>query len=155
MELFDGTVAENIARFGSLDSAKIIEAAQKAGVHEMILRMPKGYETQIGAGGAVLSGGQRQRIALARAVFGDPSVIVLDEPNSSLDEAGDDALLATLQRLRGEKRTTFVISHRVNVLRLVDQIIVMDAGNLKLIGSREQVLTAAKEARALAKSAGA
>jgi ATP-binding cassette, subfamily C, bacterial exporter for protease/lipase len=155
VELFDGTVAENIARFGSLDSAKIIEAAQKAGVHEMILRMPKGYETRIGAGGAVLSGGQRQRIALARAVFGDPSVIVLDEPNSSLDEAGDDALLATLQRLRVEKRTTFVISHRVNVLRLVDQIIVMDAGNLKLIGSREQVLTAAKEARALAKSAGA
>jgi PrtD family type I secretion system ABC transporter len=155
VELFDGTIAENIARFGNLDSAKIIEAAQKSGVHEMILRMPKGYETPIGSGGTVLSGGQRQRIGLARAVFGDPSLIVLDEPNSSLDEAGDEALITALKKLKAEQRTVFVISHRVNVLRLVDQIIVLDAGNLKLVGSRDHVLKAAQEARALSNAVGA
>lgn len=155
VELFDGTIAENIARFGNLDSAKIIEAAQKSGVHEMILRMPKGYETPIGSGGTVLSGGQRQRIGLARAVFGDPSLIVLDEPNSSLDEAGDEALITALKKLKAEQRTVFVISHRVNVLRLVDQIIVLDTGNLKLVGSRDHVLKAAQEARALSNAVGA
>lgn len=152
VELFDGTVAENIARFGELDSAKIIDAAQRAGVHEMILRMPKGYETPIGPSGAVLSGGQRQRIGLARALFGDPALIVLDEPNSSLDEAGDGALLSALRKMKTEQRTVFVISHRINVLRIVDQIIVMDAGTLKLVGSRDHVLKAAHEARALSKA---
>ncbi len=155
VELFDGTVAENIARFGELDSAKIIDAAQRAGVHDLILRMPKGYETQIGPAGAVLSGGQRQRIGLARALFGDPALIVLDEPNASLDEAGDEALLAALRKMKTEQRTVFVISHRVNVLRLVDQIIVLDAGALKLVGSRDHVLRAAHEARALSKAVGA
>jgi ABC-type protease/lipase transport system fused ATPase/permease subunit len=117
--------------------------------------MPKGYETPIGSGGTVLSGGQRQRIGLARAVFGDPSLIVLDEPNSSLDEAGDEALITALKKLKAEQRTVFVISHRVNVLRLVDQIIVLDAGNLKLVGSRDHVLKAAQEARALSNAVGA
>lgn len=154
VELFDGTVAENIARFGELDSAKIIDAAQRAGVHEMILRMPKGYETPIGPSGAVLSGGQRQRIGLARGLFGDPALIVLDEPNSSLDEAGDGALLSALRKMKAEQRTVFVISHRINVLRIVDQIIVMDAGTLKLVGSRDHVLKAAHEARALSKAVG-
>jgi ATP-binding cassette subfamily C exporter for protease/lipase len=152
VELFDGTVAENIARFGELDSTKIIDAAQRAGVHEMILRMPKGYETQIGPAGAVLSGGQRQRIGLARALFGDPALIVLDEPNASLDEAGDEALLGALRKMKTEQRTVFVISHRVNVLRLVDQIIVLETGALKLIGARDLVLKAAHEARALSKA---
>ncbi len=116
--------------------------------------MPKGYETPIGPSGAVLSGGQRQRIGLARGLFGDPALIVLDEPNSSLDEAGDGALLSALRKMKAEQRTVFVISHRINVLRIVDQIIVMDAGTLKLVGSRDHVLKAAHEARALSKAVG-
>jgi ABC-type protease/lipase transport system fused ATPase/permease subunit len=100
----------------------------------------------------VLSGGQRQRIGLARALFGDPALIVLDEPNASLDEAGDEALLGALRKMKTEQRTVFVISHRVNVLRLVDQIIVLETGALKLIGARDLVLKAAHEARALSKA---
>ena len=147
VELFDGTIAENICRFSSIDSPKIIDAAKKAGIHDLVLRLPKGYETRIGQGGVVLSGGQRQRIALARAIFGNPALLVLDEPNASLDEAGDEALFAALRELRKERRTVFVISHRMNVLQLADQIIVMEAGDLKLFAPRHEVLKAVERTR--------
>lgn len=147
VELFDGSVAENICRFSSIDSPKIIEASRKAGVHDLILRLPKGYETRIGQGGSVLSGGQRQRIALARAIFGNPSLVVLDEPNANLDEAGDEALFTALEALKRERRTVFVISHRMNILQLVDQIIVMEAGEMKLFAPRQDVLKAARQVR--------
>jgi len=147
VELFDGTIAENICRFTAIESPKIIDAAKRAGIHELVLRMPKGYETRIGQGGAVLSGGQRQRLALARAVYGDPSLLVLDEPNANLDEAGDAALFEALTTMKNERRTVFVISHRMNVLQLVDQIIVMESGRLKLFAPRHDVLKAVHQIR--------
>lgn len=147
VELFDGSIAENIARCGEIDSAKVIDAARRAGVHDMVLQMPQGYDTRIGAGGLVLSGGQRQRIGLARALYGDPVLIVLDEPNSSLDEAGDAALLAALKNLRTEGRTAFIISHRLNVLSVVDQVLVLAGGTLRVMGPRTEVMQAARAAR--------
>jgi ATP-binding cassette, subfamily C, type I secretion system permease/ATPase len=140
VELFEGTIAENIARFGRLDSDTIVNAARKAGVHEMVLRLPEGYETSIGEGGMVLSGGQRQRIALARALYGDPALVVLDEPNSNLDDDGDAALLAALRALKHDKRTVFVMSHRVNVLRVADAVMILAGGALQAYGPRDTVL---------------
>jgi PrtD family type I secretion system ABC transporter len=154
VELFDGSVAENIARCGEIDSGKVIDAARRAGVHEMVLQMPQGYDTRIGAGGLVLSGGQRQRIGLARALYGDPVMIVLDEPNSSLDEAGDAALLAALKNLRAEGRTAFIISHRLNVLSVVDQVLVLAGGTLRVMGPRTEVMQAARAARNAGADAG-
>ena len=147
VELFDGSIADNIARFAPIDSAKVIDAARRAGVHDMILRMPQGYETRIGQGGLILSGGQRQRIGLARALHGHPALLVLDEPNASLDEAGDAALLEALRGLRAEHCTTFIISHRLNVLELVDRIMVLAEGKIQVFGPREDVLRAAKSVR--------
>lgn len=140
VELFEGTVAENIARFGPLDSERIVAAARKAGVHELVLQLPEGYETPIGEGGAVLSGGQRQRVALARALYGDPVLLVLDEPNSNLDDAGDAALLAALRAAKEDKRTVFVMTHRVNVLRIADAIMVLAAGAIQGFGPPDKVL---------------
>jgi PrtD family type I secretion system ABC transporter len=154
VELFDGSIAENIARCGEIDSGKVIDAARRAGVHEMVLQMPQGYDTRIGAGGLVLSGGQRQRIGLARALYGDPVMIVLDEPNSSLDEAGDAALLAALKNLRAEGRTAFIISHRLNVLSVVDQVLVLAGGTLRVMGPRTEVMQAARAARNAGADAG-
>lgn len=142
VELFDGTVAENIARFGPLDSTRIVAAAVKAGVHELILQLPNGYETPIGENGAALSGGQRQRIALARAFYGDPVLYVLDEPNANLDEAGDAALMAAIRTLKEEKRTVFVITHRVNILRVTDAIMILAGGTIQGFGPRDEVLKA-------------
>ncbi len=140
VELFEGTVAENIARFGPADDRLTVEAAQRAGVHDLILRLPQGYETPIGEGGAALSGGQRQRIGLARALYGDPALLVLDEPNASLDEAGDQALLAALQTLKAERRTVFVVTHRSHLLALADTVLVLANGQVQAYGPREVVL---------------
>lgn len=145
IELFEGTIAENIARFGELDSTAVIDAAQRAGVHEMILRMPKGYDTPIGDGGSVLSGGQRQRIGLARALYGDPCVIVLDEPNANLDDLGDVALLKAIQDLKARGRTVFVISHRLNVLAIANRVVLLNNGVVQADGSREGVLATLRD----------
>jgi len=143
IELFEGTVAENIARFQQADPKEIIEAAQLAEVHEMILKLPDGYETKIGPGGTNLSGGQRQRIALARALFRKPKIIILDEPNSNLDDIGEKALLKALQKLKA-KSTIIIISHKVNILQITDKLAVLKDGVLTMYGPRLQVLNALK-----------
>ncbi|NKE66405.1 type I secretion system permease/ATPase [Ramlibacter sp. RBP-2] len=146
IELFEGTIGENIARFGELDSAKVIEAAKCAGLHEMILRFPKGYDTPIGEAGNLLSGGQRQRIGLARAVYGDPALLVLDEPNSNLDDAGEAALVRTVQQLKARGKTVFLITHRPGVVAVADRIMVLQDGQLRLDGPRDAVLATLRAA---------
>ncbi|RDD29279.1 type I secretion system permease/ATPase [Prosthecochloris sp. ZM] len=140
VELFDGTFAENIARFGDLDADRVIEAATMSGIHEMILRFPKGYDTQIGMGGSMLSGGQRQRVALARALYGNPSILVLDEPNANLDEAGERALNRALRARADAGKTVVVVTHRPSVLNLADRIMVMHEGHISLDGPRDDVM---------------
>jgi PrtD family type I secretion system ABC transporter len=140
VELFAGTIAENIARFGEVDEAKIVEAAKMAGVHDMIQRLPGGYDTQIGDAGAALSGGQRQRIGLARALYGMPALIVLDEPNASLDAAGEQALMEAVQRLKESGRTVVMITHKTNSLSQCDLILVLQDGTVQAFGKRDEVL---------------
>ncbi len=140
VELFAGTIRENIARMAEGDSDQVVEAANKAGVHEMILRMEKGYETQIGDGGAALSGGQRQRIALARAIYGNPCLLVLDEPNANLDSDGENALMQAIDTLAGEGMTVVVVAHRPNVLRFADKIVVLRNGMVDDFGYRDEIL---------------
>ncbi|MEF8699406.1 MAG: type I secretion system permease/ATPase [Candidatus Accumulibacter sp. UW26] len=142
IELFDGTVAENIARFGEVDSDQVLAAAQAAGVHELILMLPNGYDTPLGDAGSALSGGQKQRIGLARALYGDPALIVLDEPNSNLDDQGEAALAETIRRLKAKRRTVVIITHRMTTLAVADSILVMHEGTVKAHGPREQVLAA-------------
>ncbi|WP_363183991.1 ATP-binding cassette domain-containing protein [uncultured Thiocystis sp.] len=140
IELLDGTVSDNIARFGEVDPEQVVAAAQRAQVHEMILRLPKGYDTPIGVGGAVLSGGQRQRIGLARAMYGKPVLVVLDEPNSNLDDQGEAALVMAIAQLKLEGATVLIITHRASVLNSVDKILVLRDGLLEVFGPRDQVL---------------
>jgi ATP-binding cassette subfamily C protein EexD len=140
VELFDGTVAENIARMGEVDADGVVRAAKTAGVHDMILGLPHGYDTHLGDGGATLSGGQRQRIGLARALYGDPVLIVLDEPNSNLDQAGEYALSVAMDELRKRGCTTIVVTHRVNVLSSMHKILVMNNGMVEKLGPCEEVL---------------
>lgn len=152
VELIEGTVAENIARLGSLDSERVIAAARAAGVHEMVLQMADGYGTQVGANGAFLSGGQRQRIALARAMYGDPPLLVLDEPNANLDEAGEIALDLALQQAKQRGQTVLIVSHRPIAIRNCDLILVMQEGQVSLYGPREQVMAKLAAAAAVAKT---
>lgn len=140
IELFDGTISENIARFGEISSEQIVEAARMAGVHEMILRLPEGYDTVIGSSGGVLAGGQRQRIALARAIYGNPRLVVLDEPNSNLDDSGESALRESLQQLKQAGTTVIVITHRPNILFGVDKIMVMKDGQAADFGPAEAIM---------------
>jgi len=147
IELFEGTVAENIARFGTLHSEQIISAATKAGIHDMILRFPQGYDTPIGEAGSALSGGQRQRIALARALYGDPALLVLDEPNASLDDAGEAALIRAIGEARAERRTVVLITHRPSLIEVSDKLLVLREGQVVLQGARTEVLEALNKAR--------
>jgi len=140
IELFDGTISENICRFGPVDAEKIVAAAKLAGVHELILRLPEGYDTTIGGTGGILSGGQRQRIGLARAVYGNPCLMVLDEPNSNLDDQGEKELVEALLRMKTGGCTIIVITHRTMVLQCVDKIAILKEGALAALGPKEQVL---------------
>jgi ATP-binding cassette subfamily C protein len=140
ISLLSGTVADNIARMGTVDQAAVIAAARRADVHEMIGRLPKGYQTEIGDGGARLSGGQQQRIALARALYGEPRLIVLDEPNSNLDQAGEAALVQAIMGAKRSGATVVVITHRPSTMSAVDRIIVLRDGMIDQVGSQAEVL---------------
>ena len=140
IELFDGSIADNICRFGEQDSEAIVAAAELAGVHQLVLGLPNGYNTMIGGSGGILSGGQRQRIGLARAVYRNPCLIVLDEPNSNLDDQGEKELVEALARIKQEGSTVIVISHRTLVLQSVDKMLVLKEGATVNYGPRSQVL---------------
>ncbi|MBS7793013.1 type I secretion system permease/ATPase [Roseococcus sp. SDR] len=138
VDLFDGTIAENIARLGEVDAAAVVAAARMAGIHELILSFPQGYDTLIGESGNRLSGGQRQRVGLARALYGQPTLCVFDEPNSNLDDAGEAQLIEVLQHLRQRQTTTLVIAHRPSILQYVDKIMILQAGQVVFLGPRAE-----------------
>ncbi|SCX81024.1 MULTISPECIES: type I secretion system permease/ATPase [unclassified Pseudomonas] len=155
IELFEGTISQNISRFGPVNAPAVVAAARMAGVHELILQLPEGYDTLIGANGGGLSGGQRQRIGLARALYGEPRLVVLDEPNSNLDDAGEKMLAEALQKLRQSRATVFVITHRSGVLAQVDKLLVLNQGELSLFGPRDQVLARLRDVTPAARQAAA
>jgi ATP-binding cassette subfamily C protein len=141
VELFDGTVAANIARFDpEADARDIIQAARDAGAHEMSLRLPQGYETRVGEGGAALSAGQRQRLALARALYGRPFLVVLDEPNSNLDSEGEEALVEAMLTVRGRGGIVIVVTHRPTALAGVDLVAVLVDGKLQAFGAKDEIM---------------
>jgi len=139
-ELFNGSLGENIARFGEIDPDQLQAVSHLVGLGELLATLPDGFDSLIGSGGGVLSGGQRQRVALARALYGEPRFVVLDEPNSSLDEAGDRALMHTLRQLKANKVTLVIITQRLNVLSAVDHVLVLQDGKQQLFGARDEVL---------------
>jgi len=145
IELFGGSVSENIARFGEVDADKVVQAAKRAGVHELILHLPQGYDTVLGDGGAGLSGGQRQRLGLARAMYGDPSLIVLDEPNSNLDDQGEQALLQAIVALRQQGKTIILVTHRTSIIGVTNKLLFLRDGVAEVYGPTEQVLAALQQ----------
>lgn len=142
IELFSGSVAENIARFRQADPQKVVEAAQQAGVHEMILRLPQGYDTVLGEDGSGLSGGQKQRVALARALYGKPSLVVLDEPNSNLDTIGEAALASAIAQMKAQGTSVILVTHRSSALAQADKLLVLNEGRLQAFGPSQEVLKA-------------
>jgi len=153
IELFDGTIAENIARSGQVESEKVIEAAEAAGLHTMILRFPKGYDTPMGEAGGLLSGGQRQRIGLARAMYGMPALVVLDEPNANLDDEGENALVRAVQGLKAQGKTVVLISHRPGIVSVADRLLILQNGMVQASGPRDGVLAALQKQREQAQAA--
>ncbi|MCF6331416.1 MAG: type I secretion system permease/ATPase [Sulfurimonas sp.] len=152
IELFEGTISQNIARFNEVDSKKVVEAAKKAGAHEMILRLPDGYDTVIGAGGATLSGGQRQRVGFTRAIYDNPVLVVLDEPNSNLDDQGEIALVQAIKILKQNNTTVIIITHKPSILQVTNKVAIIKNGLLEVYGDTNEILSkmnaAAKEAQA-------
>jgi ATP-binding cassette subfamily C exporter for protease/lipase len=146
IELFGGTVSDNIARFGEVDAEKVVEAAKRAGVHDMILHLPKGYDTVLADGGGGLSGGQKQRLGLARAMYGDPALIVLDEPNSNLDDIGEQALVQAVLDLRRRGKTIVLITHRTSIIGVTSKLLLLRDGTVQAFGPTDQVLAALQEA---------
>jgi len=153
VELFDGTLAENIARFGDVDRSKVKAAAAAVGLHDLIMSLPLGYDSPVGSDGAMLSGGQRQRVGLARAIYGDPVFVVLDEPNSSLDEAGDAALASAIADLKSRGTTFVVMTHRASVFAVTDKMLVLKDGQVQAFGPLAEVMAALKKASAEAQAA--
>ena len=147
IELLRGSIAENIARFAELDGHKVVEAARQAGVHELILRLPQGYDTRLGEGGSDLSGGQKQRIALARALYAEPRLIVLDEPNSNLDTQGEAALATAIAQMKAQGRTVVLVTHRSAALAQADKLLVLNEGRLQAFGPAQDVLQALSRAQ--------
>ncbi|UVL54961.1 type I secretion system permease/ATPase [Pseudomonas sp. B21-012] len=147
IELLRGSIAENIARFAELDGLKVVEAARQAGVHELILRLPQGYDTRLGEDGGDLSGGQKQRIALARALYGGPSLIVLDEPNSNLDTSGEAALATAIAQMKAQGRTVVLVTHRSAALAQADKLLVLSEGRMQAFGPTHEVMQALSRAQ--------
>ena len=152
IELFDGTIAENIARAGQVVSDKVIAAAEASGLHQMILRFPKGYDTPMGEAGGLLSGGQRQRIGLARALYGEPALVVLDEPNANLDDEGEAALVRAVQVMKAKGKTVVLISHRPGIVGVADRLLILHQGTVQASGPRDGVLAALQKQREAAAS---
>jgi ATP-binding cassette subfamily C exporter for protease/lipase len=150
IELFSGSIAQNIARFREADPQQVVAAAQQAGVHELILRMPQGYDTVLGEDGSGLSGGQKQRVALARALYGKPSLVVLDEPNSNLDTVGEAALASAIAQMKAQGTSVILVTHRSSALAKADKLLVLNEGRLQAFGPSQEVLKALSGAAAQA-----